>query len=168
MPEKKINESAGLSSRVDWDALEAVARLGGTRVLIVEDDVDAAESLKMLLEIFGHTVHVVDDGLAAIGAARRFRPDVMLVDVGLPGMNGYEVARQIRTEPALRQIVLAAVTGYGGPQARERAHAAGFDRHFRKPLELSDLGLVFADHAARNAATKDFQVSSPSPARIGK
>ena len=138
------------------------------RVLVVEDNHDAAESLQMLLEIAGHTVHVIHDGLAALGAARRFRPDVMLVDVGLPGMNGYQVARQVRTEPSLREAILVAVTGYGGPQARERAHAAGFDHHFRKPIELADLAAVFGAQPARNADTKDFQVSSASPARIGK
>jgi len=161
MPKNYVDGSAVLGD-------EGRRARGSSRVLIVEDNEDAAESLKMLLEILGHTVHVVHDGLAALGAARRFRPDLMLVDVGLPGMNGYQVARQIRTEPLLRSAVLVAVTGYGGAQHRERANAAGFDHYFRKPIDFADLGAVLAAHAARNAATNDFHVSSASPARIGK
>ncbi len=94
---------------------------------MVEDNPDAAESLVMILELLGHHVRVVHDGLAALEMARANAPDIMLVDIGLPGMNGYEVARAIRSEPELRSIVLVALTGYGRPEDKAQAMAAGFD-----------------------------------------
>ena len=105
-----------------------------TRVLVVEDNDDAAYSLAMLLEHFGHRVEIVREGAAAIAAARRVRPDLMIVDIGLPGMDGYEVARRVREELG-PGVVLVALTGYGGQEERNRAGAAGFDRHFTKPID---------------------------------
>ena len=82
----------------------------------------------------GQDVRVADDGPGAIGEALAFCPELMLIDIGLPGMTGYELAEQLRREPALAGATLVAVTGYGGPETTARCHAAGFDRHFTKPI----------------------------------
>ncbi len=113
------------------------------RVLLVEDNPDAADSLTMLLELLGHCVRAVHDGLAALEAARANPPEVMLVDIGLPGIDGYEVARRVRRDPALRHIVLVALTGYGRDEDKQQAMAAGFDYHLAKPVNPDALsGLV--------------------------
>ena len=105
-----------------------------TRILVVEDNEDAAFSLAMLLQHFGHQVEIAGDGSAAIELARRLRPELMFVDIGLPGMDGYEVARRVRQEMG-RGVVLAALTGYGGLEEKQLAAAAGFDHHFSKPID---------------------------------
>jgi PAS domain S-box-containing protein len=114
------------------------------RVLMVEDNPDAAESLVMILELLGHHVRVVHDGIAAVETARANVPDIMLVDIGLPGMDGYEVARAVRREAALKDIVLVALTGYGRPEDRTQALGAGFDYHLVKPVDLDALGDLVA------------------------
>jgi len=114
------------------------------RVLMVEDNPDAAESLVMILELLGHHVRVVHDGAVALDAARANVPDIMLVDIGLPGMNGYEVARAVRADPHLKQVVLVALTGYGRPDDKAAAMAAGFDYHLVKPVDLDALGELVA------------------------
>jgi two-component system CheB/CheR fusion protein len=107
---------------------------GRARVLLVEDHHDAAESLRMLLEVLGHHVRVGRDGGAALEMARANVPDVMLIDIGLPGMDGYEVARRIRQQPDLKRVVLVALTGYATVEDRQAAFAAGFDYHLVKPV----------------------------------
>jgi len=119
------------------------ARSARARVLLVEDNADAAESLVLLLELLGHRVRVTRDGPSALEAARANVPDVMIVDIGLPGMDGYEVARQVRQDAGLRPILLVALTGYGREDDRRRALAAGFDYHLVKPVNPDALqGLV--------------------------
>jgi CheY-like chemotaxis protein len=115
---------------------ERAAALDGPprRVLVVDDNADAADSAAMLLRLSGHQVEVAHDGHSALEAARAFRPEIVLLDIGLPGMNGYEVARELRSRPENRGLVLAAVTGYGQDEDRRRAHEAGFDYHLTKPL----------------------------------
>jgi signal transduction histidine kinase/CheY-like chemotaxis protein len=110
------------------------------RVLIVDDNPDVAESLSMILEILGHHVRAVHDGPQALEAARANRPDVMLVDIGLPGMNGYDVARAARSDPTLADVVLVALTGYGTDEDKARSIAAGFDHHLVKPVNVEALG----------------------------
>jgi len=105
------------------------------RVLLVEDNPDAAESLLMLLECLGHEVRAFGDGITALAAARQSPPDVMIVDIGLPGIDGYEIARRARRDPALARVVLVALTGYGLDADRRDALSAGFDRHLVKPVE---------------------------------
>jgi PAS domain S-box-containing protein len=107
-------------------------------VLLVEDNYDAAESLVMLLELHGHHVRAAHDGMAAMKAARTDIPDVMLVDIGLPGMDGYDIARRVRLDSDLRGVMLVALTGYGRKEDKRRAMAAGFDYHVVKPVN-SDL-----------------------------
>jgi signal transduction histidine kinase len=121
------------------------AGAAGRRVLIVEDNADAADSLALLLRALGHEVRVVGDGPAALEAASSFRPDVALLDIGLPEMDGYEVARRLRRDPALGDAVLVALSGYGQEEDRRRSHAAGFDVHLVKPVDLEGLQALLAD-----------------------
>jgi PAS domain S-box-containing protein len=116
-------------------APDAVAR----RVLLVDDNEDGAESLAMLLKAWGHEVTVAYTGAAALEAAQAQRPEVILLDIGLPGIDGYEVARRLRQQAGLEQTRLIAVTGYGQENDRLRSRAAGFDYHLVKPLDLSVL-----------------------------
>jgi signal transduction histidine kinase/ActR/RegA family two-component response regulator len=125
-------------------AKEPVPRVGGVAVLLVEDNRDAAESTTMLLEVLGHAVAVAHDGPAALSSATCSPPDVMLVDLGLPGMDGYEVARRIRRQPSLRRTVLVALTGYGRAEDRQRSAAAGFDHHLVKPIDVEALETILA------------------------
>jgi CheY-like chemotaxis protein len=108
-------------------------------VLVVEDNRDVAESLKLLLELFGHRVCVAHDGIEALDSARAHRPGVMLVDIGLPEIDGYEVARRVRGEPALRDVTLVALTGYARDEDRQAALTAGFDLHLVKPVDPEKL-----------------------------
>ena len=109
------------------------------RVLVVEDNADAREMLRMLLELNGHVVETSDDGHGALVKVESFRPDIALVDVGLPGMDGYAVARRVRENPTVRNVRLVALTGYGLADDRARALAAGFDRHMTKPVDPEQL-----------------------------
>jgi len=107
------------------------------RILLADDNNDALESLATLLELGGHEVVTASNGALALECAERHRPEVMLLDIGMPMLDGYEVARRIRAEvPGAR---LVAVTGYGQPEDRERALAAGFDVHLVKPVDLDQL-----------------------------
>jgi len=109
------------------------------RVLIVDDVADAAEMLALVVGQDGHEVQVALTGAGALGAAASFRPDVVLLDLGMPSMDGYEVARRLRAQCTERQPLLVAVTGYGHETDRERARAAGFDHHLVKPVDLDQL-----------------------------
>jgi signal transduction histidine kinase/CheY-like chemotaxis protein len=122
----------------------APASLGGERrrVLVVDDNVDSADSLSELLQTCGHDVDVCYRGEHALMRARQFAPDTVLCDIGLPGMDGYDVARAIRDDPALRSARLVALTGYASPQDRDKAFAAGFDKHLVKPPSLEQLELA--------------------------
>jgi len=109
------------------------------RILLVDDDLDAVESMRLLLEISGHEVYGVYDGASAIEAAPRLAPDMALIDIGLPGVGGHEVAKQIRRDRNGDKIVLAALTGYGTDEDRKQSREAGFDYHLAKPLAFDDL-----------------------------
>jgi len=109
------------------------------RILLVEDYKDSREMLRHLLESTGHEVFEAEDGLRGVEVALRVRPDVALIDVGLPELDGYEVARRIRAAPGGRDIVLIALTGYGQPEDKERSRRAGFDTHVVKPLDPDTL-----------------------------
>jgi two-component system, sensor histidine kinase len=116
-----------------------VSVLRPTRVLVVEDNLDAALTLADLLGIWGYEVSTVHDGLSAVETAPRFRPDVVLLDIGLPGIDGYEVARRLRRRPELAGLLIVAVTGYGQESDRQRSREAGFDHHLVKPVDLETL-----------------------------
>jgi PAS domain S-box-containing protein len=109
------------------------------RVLVIEDNADAAETLKEVLELNGHEVQTASTGQEGIEAAHAFHPDVVLCDIGLPGMDGFEVARRMRADPELRAVPLIALSGYTGPEDLARAKEAGFDRHLAKPPEIAAL-----------------------------
>ena len=119
------------------------------RVLVVEDNEDAAASLGELLSLWGHEIQTAHDGRHALAAARQWQPEVILLDIGLPGMDGYEVARHLREDPSTSRAVIVALTGYGQEEDRRRAHEAGFDQHLTKPVELEQLqNLLDAAQAA--------------------
>jgi CheY-like chemotaxis protein len=108
-------------------------------VLVVDDNRDAADSLAMMLALSGHEVTTAHDGEGALQHRDAFDPDVVLLDIGMPGMNGYEVAERLRRQPATREAVIVAITGWGQEKDRERARAAGFDEHFVKPADVERL-----------------------------
>src|SRR6185312_13015506 len=109
------------------------------RVLIVDDNADAAQTLALLVRNWGHEVAVARDGQEALDKAGTLEPDVALVDIGLPGMLGYELAQRLRAQPCYRNLLLAAVTGYGRAEDRAAAHRAGFDAYLVKPVDLHEL-----------------------------
>jgi CheY-like chemotaxis protein len=105
------------------------------RILIVDDNRDAAESLATLLKLSGHETHIAHDGLEAVETAAQVTPDLILLDIGLPKINGYEAARRIRKLPWGASVVLIALTGWGQDEDRQRSRASGFDGHMVKPVE---------------------------------
>ena len=114
------------------------------RVLVVDDSADAARSLALLLAAQGHAVRTAHDGLAALEAARAFQPEVVLLDIGLPRMDGYEVARRLRGQAGFERTLLVALTGYGQEEDRRRTREAGFDAHLVKPADLTILQRLLA------------------------
>ena len=118
------------------------------RVLVVDDNQDAAETMKELLELDGHDVHVAHDGAAAVAVAEAIRPALVLMDIGLPKLNGYEAARDIRSRDWGSEVMLVALTGWGQEADRRRSREAGFDRHLAKPVEFSVLEGLLAEIAA--------------------
>jgi signal transduction histidine kinase len=125
------------------DLAPATARAPTRRVLVVDDNVDAARTLAHVLQEFGHDVQVAHDGDAALLLARERTPEVVLLDIGLPGMSGYDVVRHLRANPATRRAKVVAVTGYGQGADRQRALDAGFDQHLVKPVALDALEGLF-------------------------
>jgi CheY-like chemotaxis protein len=109
-------------------------------VLIIEDNVDAAETLATVLQLDGHRVYVARDGMTGVALAHEMKPDVILCDIGLPDLDGYEVARKLRQD--VRSARLIALSGYGQPEDKERATQAGFQAHITKPAPLSDLAAL--------------------------
>ncbi|HZR07404.1 MAG TPA: ATP-binding protein, partial [Myxococcales bacterium] len=117
---------------------------GRKRLLLIEDNPDIGETLRDLLQLLGHRVELAADGLRGVQLALAIRPDVALVDIGLPGIDGYEVARRLRATDAGKQILLVALTGYGRPEDRDRSLAAGFDAHLVKPVDPDELNALIA------------------------
>lgn len=114
------------------------------RILVVDDNIDAADSLAMILNLEGHAVETAYTAQEALERAPAFRPDVVLLDVGLPEMDGYEVARRLRQQPTLKDIRLVALTGYGQAEDKAKARDAGFDDHLTKPADLRALQKTLA------------------------
>jgi CheY-like chemotaxis protein len=119
------------------------------RILVADDDPDARASLRMVLTLLGHEVTEAGDGASALEAARATRPHVALLDLAMPRGSGLEVARQLRQDPSLQGVLLAAVTGYDQEEVVAQALAAGFDRHFLKPVEFATLQALLAERASR-------------------
>ena len=107
--------------------------------MVIEDNRDAAESLSDVLAFLGHEGRITYDGASGLAAVRETRPDIVLCDIGLPDIDGYEVARALRAEPDLAACMLVALTGYAQPEDLKRAREAGFDRHIAKPPSLEKL-----------------------------
>lgn len=126
------------------DRLPAHAEGGSLRVLVADDNRDAAESMGLILRLMGNEVRTAYDGRCAIDVAARFHPDLVLLDIGMPRINGYEAARRIRESPAGRQAMLVAVTGWGQAEDRRLAAEAGFDHHFTKPVDPSEIAALLA------------------------
>lgn len=117
------------------------------RILLVEDSADAREALQLLLELDGHDVAVAGDGPEALARAAQIEPEIALIDIGLPVLDGYEVARRLRATPQGSKMRLIALTGYGQPEDRARVMEAGFDSHLVKPVD--------PDVLARQLTTRD-------------
>ncbi len=125
-------------------AAAPAAPMHSVRVLVVDDNRDAADTLSALLELLGHSAQVANDGRAALDAVLDFRPQVVFLDIGMPGMNGYDVARAIRDDRRLDQPLLVALTGWGGESDRQRTSDAGFDLHLTKPVDLDAIEKMLA------------------------
>jgi CheY-like chemotaxis protein/two-component sensor histidine kinase len=117
------------------------------RILVVDDNKDAADTLAVLLRLMGHDVHTAHDGLEAVGAATVLQPDVVLLDIGLPKLDGHQASRRIRQERG-KNVVLIALTGWGHEEDRQRSKEAGFDYHLTKPVEIEELRKLLATPAA--------------------
>ena len=114
------------------------------RILVVDDNADAADSLGVLLGIWGHQVEIAHNGIAALQVARKFDPELVFLDIGLPEMNGYEVARRLREEAGLAGARFIALSGYGTERDQLRSREAGFDLHLVKPVNPRSLSGVIA------------------------
>jgi two-component system CheB/CheR fusion protein len=134
-------------------AMHAAPPLGAMRILVVDDNVDALESSAALLQMDGHEVRTARDGPTALRSAKEFIPDVVLLDIGLPEMDGYEVARRLRLMPELHDTLLIAHSGYGEEEHLQRARQAGFDHHLVKPADLGRLAAVIASCRERRFPT---------------
>jgi DNA-binding response OmpR family regulator len=119
-----------------------VTPVRGCRILVVDDNVDSAESMATLLELDGHDVRVAHDGLAAVESALASRPQAVLLDIGLPGLDGDEVARRLRSLDETKDTFLIAVTGYGKTEDRVRALTSGFNYHITKPVDPGELDMI--------------------------
>jgi two-component system, chemotaxis family, CheB/CheR fusion protein len=124
------------------------------RVLVVDDSVDAAETMVMLLSLWGHDVQSAADGPTAIATAAAQRPDVVLLDIGLPGMSGYDVAERIRAIPELPETILVAMTGYGQAEDKARSRQAGFTLHLVKPVEPPVLQKLLSSLGSRGGGVR--------------
>ena len=124
---------------------EEPARVSGRRrVLVVDDNRDAATSLAIILGLMGNEAKTAHDGLEALEVAAAFRPDLILLDIGMPKLNGYDTARQIRQQSWGQQVTLVALTGWGQDEDRRKSQEAGFDAHMVKPIQLQDLEQLLA------------------------
>ncbi|MEO6463803.1 MAG: ATP-binding protein, partial [Candidatus Eisenbacteria bacterium] len=120
------------------------AERAGRRVLVVDDNRDAAITLKMMIDLMGSEARLAYGGLEALAIAEDFRPELGLLDIGMPGLNGYDTARRLREQPWGRDVVLVALTGWGQNEDRQRSREAGFDDHVVKPIEPAALEQLLA------------------------
>jgi CheY-like chemotaxis protein len=142
-------EAAGTNAT----AVSAVEGRAVRRVLVVDDNTDATDMLAHALRYAGHEVCAENEGRIALETAARFLPDVVLLDLGLPGMDGIEIARRLRADPTLAQVVIIALTGYGQESDRKRSSEAGIDHHLVKPVEVETIIEAIATALVRRAKT---------------
>jgi signal transduction histidine kinase/CheY-like chemotaxis protein len=138
-----LPHARGAAQDQDTRTTHVQSRARSLKVLIVEDNKDSAETLAEILRLWGHEVRTAFDGSSALEAAERFEPDVIVSDIGLPGMSGFDLARQLRKHPAFGRVVLVAMSGYGQEEDKKAAVEAGFDHHLVKPPDLAALGDLF-------------------------
>ena len=139
------------------------------RILVVDDNQDSACSMTLLLELQGHEVHVAHSGQAALTLAAEYRPDVILLDIGMPGMNGYEVARHVRAQETFADTLLVAVTGYGRASDVKQTESAGFDHHLVKPIDYEKLEALLAARSSKQPGTaRVSRASQPAESCVGK
>ena len=144
LPMLTTAQQAAIASTAE-EAADAVGLAAqARRILVVDDNVDAAESLQVLLGVFGHTVEIAHEGVTALQVAWTFKPDLVFLDIGLPGMNGYEVARRLRDEIGMKTVKLVALSGYGTESDQMRSKEAGFDRHLVKPVDPGALPMIIS------------------------
>lgn len=124
---------------------------GRSRILIVDDNLDSARSLAEVLSLTGNETFVAHDGVEAVAAAEMQRPDVILLDIGLPKLNGYDACRQIRMKPWAANILIIALTGWGQEEYRRKSAEAGFDGHLVKPVDLTELMKLLTDASAQKS-----------------
>ena len=151
-PVTRMESAGGQSAEPAPRILEASPR----KILVVDDNVDAAESLSMLLSVEGHQVRTAYDGLAALQLADDFQPEIIVLDIGLPRMHGYEVARRLRQETKYKDLLLVALSGYGQEDDRRRCLEAGFNAHLVKPVDLDVLraALAHSESLVQNRMSK--------------
>ena len=123
---------------------ESAANRTGRKILVADDDQDSAESLALLFQLMGHDVRAAQSGLAAIDVAAEFRPDLIVLDIGMPGLDGYEVCRRIRQHDWAQTIVIAALTGWSRDEDRDRSEQAGFNHFLVKPVDPKALEELIA------------------------
>ena len=140
-PRRLSGPASPLSSATESPAAGVSA---SRRVLVIDDNQDSTTSMAMLLKLVGHEVCVAADGNTGLREAERFLPQVVLLDIGLPDINGYEVARRLRQHPSLQSATLIAMTGYGQPEDRQRSSEAGFHHHLVKPVDWETLERLLA------------------------
>lgn len=131
------------------DASQCESPDTGRRILVVDDNRDAAITTALMLKLFGHTTKLAHDGYAAAEVAATFQPELVLMDIGMPKLNGYDACRLIRQQPWASDAVFVACTGWGQDEDRRKAEAAGFDHHLVKPIELAELQRILATLAPR-------------------
>ena len=125
------------------------------RIEVVDDNQDSANSLGMMLRIMGNDIQIASDGEQAVSLAEDFQPDVVLLDIGLPKLNGYEAAKQIRQQPWGKKIALIALTGWGQEEDKRQAYASGFDMHLVKPVDPNSLMGILAElHATKSITSQ--------------
>jgi len=150
IPLAELRKESALPNTSEQRVSDRASR--GRRILIIDDNEDAAEVLSESLELLGHTTRVAYDGPAGLKIAAKFSPEVALVDIGLPVMDGFEVARALRESPQTAGVALVAITGYGQESDRVRTREAGFEEHLVKPIDIKQLTEWLARPTGRSAA----------------
>jgi two-component system CheB/CheR fusion protein len=158
--ELPLSEVAALATKpTDDNAPQTAPSARALRILVIEDNDDAREMLDAWLRELGHHVYTAADGFDGLDAARTLHPEVILIDIGLPGLDGYQVAENLRAAGSPRRPLLIAVTGYGRPEDSARAREAGFDAHLVKPVEPEHLARLI--HAQAGPGDQRLTYGSP-------
>jgi CheY-like chemotaxis protein/two-component sensor histidine kinase len=142
----RLPAASGAAPAAEPRARAPLAQERRHRIMVADDNRDAADTLASMLKLFGHEVCIAYDGQEAVELAERFQPDLALLDIGMPRLNGYDAARTIRSQPRGREIKIVALSGWGQPEDKRRSQSAGFDEHLVKPVDPATLGRLLAGH----------------------